>query len=402
MATKLHRLKGEMQFDNAGKPLAGGFLHYFEAGTDVEQTTYSDAAGTVPNANPVPLDGYGRLTESVYFGDLGDFVNYKELLTTGAGVTIPPWPVDDLAAAPADVVQANSAALELNWIQITAANSPVALTAADAGKAYECDTAAGNIEFDFPPANEWTDQTFWFKKTAAANTLTLDPSGTQSIDGNSASVVISDKDAAFGVSSNGAALYIVTATPSGDSLYRAVGSMVEETSVDTEADFLIMGDTSATRGRKVKPKNVPGRIVQRFYASSSSFSTTTILPADGTIPQITEGGQLFSQAITPKSTTNRIRIRCQATLVSNFSDPAILSLAVFVAGTNNALTACGDIQTDNGQPINLSIEYEQAAGATTELTFSVRAGCNSSGTTSIASSYGAIPAASFVIEEIVP
>ena len=48
--------------DNAGAPLAGGRLYTYAAGTTTPLATYSDQAGTVPNANPVVLDARGEAT----------------------------------------------------------------------------------------------------------------------------------------------------------------------------------------------------------------------------------------------------------------------------------------------------------------------------------------------------
>lgn len=47
------------EFDNAGLPAAGYHLWTYAAGGTVPKTTYSDAAGTVPNTNPVVLDTTG-------------------------------------------------------------------------------------------------------------------------------------------------------------------------------------------------------------------------------------------------------------------------------------------------------------------------------------------------------
>lgn len=49
-------------FDNSGSVLAGGKVCTFQAGTTTPLTSYSDSAGTVPNANPVVLDSSGRGT----------------------------------------------------------------------------------------------------------------------------------------------------------------------------------------------------------------------------------------------------------------------------------------------------------------------------------------------------
>lgn len=47
------------EFDNAGLPAAGYHLWTYAAGGTVPKATYSDAAGTVPNTNPVVLDTTG-------------------------------------------------------------------------------------------------------------------------------------------------------------------------------------------------------------------------------------------------------------------------------------------------------------------------------------------------------
>lgn len=53
-------------FDANGVPLAGGKLYTYNSGTTTPATTYSDAAGTVPNTNPVILDSTG--TALIYWG----------------------------------------------------------------------------------------------------------------------------------------------------------------------------------------------------------------------------------------------------------------------------------------------------------------------------------------------
>lgn len=47
-------------FDDGGRPLAGGFLYTYEAGTTTPKATYSDNSGATPLSNPVELDAAGR------------------------------------------------------------------------------------------------------------------------------------------------------------------------------------------------------------------------------------------------------------------------------------------------------------------------------------------------------
>lgn len=46
--------------DNNGKPLAGGKVWTYQAGTQIPAASFTDSFGNVPNTNPVILDGAGR------------------------------------------------------------------------------------------------------------------------------------------------------------------------------------------------------------------------------------------------------------------------------------------------------------------------------------------------------
>lgn len=81
--------QGKQSFtDNAGRPLVGGKLYTYAAGTTTPQATYADAAGTAPNTNPVILDARG---EAVVFWQGA----YRVTLKDSAGATI--WTVDNVA-----------------------------------------------------------------------------------------------------------------------------------------------------------------------------------------------------------------------------------------------------------------------------------------------------------------
>lgn len=207
-ATLLYRKKGEQFLDASGNPLAGGKLFFYQATTTTPQTTFSDSAGVTPNANPLVLDSAGRLTSPVYFGDSDSFSAYKETLTNSVTVTVSPWPFDNIpAAVPAETAAAFAPPL-LSWTQVTNAASPVVLTAGDAGKAYEADTTSGNIEFDLPSASSVGDgKGFLFKKTAAGNSMIIDPSGSETIDNVSTSLTITGQNTVVGIFSNGAEWY---------------------------------------------------------------------------------------------------------------------------------------------------------------------------------------------------
>lgn len=59
MAVRLPQPEDQF-FNNDGKPLSGGFVYTYEAGTNTPLATYQDADELTLNANPIELDAAGR------------------------------------------------------------------------------------------------------------------------------------------------------------------------------------------------------------------------------------------------------------------------------------------------------------------------------------------------------
>jgi hypothetical protein len=131
----------------------------------------------------------------------------------------------------------------------------------------------------------------------------------------------------------------------------------------------------------LNPKVVASGVAQVQFASlGTAGSTSVAIPLDNTIPQITEGGQITTCTITPKSASSTLYIEFQAQLCT--SSESFCMLALFVAGTANALAA--SISFNGGLPNNpqnpCGGSYSMTAGVTTALVFSIRAGA-AAGTT---------------------
>ncbi len=96
MATSTLAPVGKQYFWNTvtGQPLAGGLVYTYLAGTSTPQPTYQDAAGLVPNSNPIVLNSAGYAV--IYF-TLG--ASYKLVVTDAAGVG--QWTQDTMLAVPA-------------------------------------------------------------------------------------------------------------------------------------------------------------------------------------------------------------------------------------------------------------------------------------------------------------
>lgn len=194
--------QGEMFLSANGIPLNGGQLFYYQAGTLVPASTYSDPAGSILNSNPVVLNSSGRLTTPVY---IGSAYNYKELLADSNSVTQPGWPWDNIPAATgAPAALTGFERLFLPWTLITSANSPVTLGLSQAGNGYECNAISGNIVFNLPGAATagLSGTGYFFKRIdGSGNSVSIVPNGTDNIDG---------VNAAIGVSAGFSGVYIVS------------------------------------------------------------------------------------------------------------------------------------------------------------------------------------------------
>lgn len=285
MATSLHRIKGEQFFDDNGDPLAGGKLYYYEATTTNLQDTFSAATGApATNSNPLILDASGRLQSSIFFGDSASYSDYKELLTDANDVAISNWPVDNLPAAEPSATASAFAPPLFPWTQVTNVDSPVALTAADAGKAYEADSTSGNIEFDLPSAaSVGNGKGFVFKKTSAANSMVIDPNGSETIDNSATSMTITRRHQVVAIYSNGAEWYI------------AFSYLDPEPASDTVAGLIeIAVDAEMEAGSSLLLAVPPGRQHQHPSAAKAwvryNNNGTPAINADYGVSSLTDGG----------------------------------------------------------------------------------------------------------------
>lgn len=144
-------------------------------------------------------------------------------------------------------------------------------------------------------------------------------------------------------------------------------------------------------------------IVDRAFASyTANADLTTAIPLDDTIPQVGEGTEILSAAITPKSTTNRIRIRFMG-FASADADRRITS-AIFVNGGADAVHASTSDVEVGDEPTTIQNEWEYVPGSTSTQTISIRVGAAAgtvrmNGTTG-ARYFGGRAAATLILEEI--
>lgn len=132
---------------------------------------------------------------------------------------------------------------------------------------------------------------------------------------------------------------------------------------------------------------VKGAVAQVQVLSLNTAATgTTTIPADDTIPQVTEGTSFVSGVFTPQYATSKLEFEIICFASASVSGVGI-SAALFETGVANALGAAYVSQLA-GYVHNLSFIKEVVAGSTTPRTYQLRVGPGSAATVTVNGSGG--------------
>lgn len=171
-STDLAPLARQRFFDANGDPLAGGKLYTYEAGTTTPKATYTDRSGTTANTNPIILDANGECDIWIASGF------YKFVLKDSSDVT--QWTKDQIALP---LEAALSSAFYRDVVYITTADSPYTLAQTHNGKIINIDSTSGNVTITLPEISSLTlPYNVALRKSVSANTITVNRSGTDTID----------------------------------------------------------------------------------------------------------------------------------------------------------------------------------------------------------------------------
>lgn len=211
MSTQLFKHLGFLELSNAGAPLSGGRVYPQRNDTSAPANTYLDSAGSTLNTfeddldalGPyIELDSNGRYPQNVFLTDTDTYPAGYKFIVRDANKVIQ-YTLDDVPAADVEFTGGEFAAELIPWIQVN--SSPLNLTAADVGKAYELDTTSVSITVNLPTAaSAGNGKGFIFKKKSANNTAVLTRAGSDTIDGVTA-VTMFGNNTVNKLSSNGAA-----------------------------------------------------------------------------------------------------------------------------------------------------------------------------------------------------
>jgi hypothetical protein len=163
--------------------------------------------------------------------------------------------------------------------------------------------------------------------------------------------------------------------------------------------------TDLSTGTLAKARLPTGSVLQvANYQFATYLSTTTQIPLDNTIPQITEGGQFLSLAITPTSATSKLLIQVNCFYAVNAA--AHVAVAIFQDSIANAIAAQCAYSGTAGQNQQVTVNYFMTSGTTSSTTFTARIGANNANTISVNGSnsgtafYGGVGVSSMTIMEI--
>jgi hypothetical protein len=150
-----------------------------------------------------------------------------------------------------------------------------------------------------------------------------------------------------------------------------------------------------------------GKVLQVVNVQTTGVATgTTPIPNDDTIPQITEGTQFMSLAITPTNVNNILIVNVVVQAGSSVATNAATS-ALFQDSTADALAVASIFNPTANQVYPVTFTFWMVAGTTSATTFRVRSGIGDPGTITFngasgARKFGATVKSSMTITEITP
>lgn len=173
----------------------------------------------------------------------------------------------------------------------------------------------------------------------------------------------------------------------------------------TQVPYAMM-DSSVAAAIVAGNVKLSGDVVQVVYAENVAMSTTTtLIPNDDTIPQITEGYEVVTATITPKSAANNIKIEALINVSPSVSGG--IAIAFFQDAIANALAAGFTACYAGTTPMQVLLTKVVSAGSTTARTYRTRVGMVGAGTLTVngaaaARYFGGVMVSSMTLTELQP
>lgn len=130
--------------------------------------------------------------------------------------------------------------------------------------------------------------------------------------------------------------------------------------------------TGAEWGQFENASVADGFPVQMKFTSTAALVTcSTLIPFDDTIPQSSEGTEVLTLAITPKSATNYLVIEYSG---FGYNTNQVATTAALFKDSDAAAVAAGSTYIPNTWSGQILVRYRVLAGSTTERTYKIRCG----------------------------
>lgn len=195
---------------------------------------------------------------------------------------------------------------------------------------------------------------------------------------------------------------LTTLTPATDKLAYYTGANSAALTTLTSFARTLLDDADAAAARTTL--GIPTQLVSS--SSSTATSTTAIIPYDNTIPQNTEGTELVTVSITPKSASSKLVIEIDIPLIGITAVAQFFIGAFFVDSTANAIAASAASIDATTEPQTFRLRTVVSSGSTSARTYKFRYG-SSGGTQALvlqlsgaAQKFGAIDEYVMTVTEI--
>jgi hypothetical protein len=117
-----------------------------------------------------------------------------------------------------------------------------------------------------------------------------------------------------------------------------------------------------------------GSVVKSAYSETTAYATyNTVIPFDDTVPQITEGTEILTVAITPTSASSKIRIKANL-YTSTISGGGTVVFAIFRDSNANAIFVTSDYKEISLETSSVSFEFYDAPSSVSTVTYKLRVG----------------------------
>lgn len=374
---------GNHQFviPSTGAPASGYKLYTYVAGSSTPVTTYTTSLGNVQQSFPIVLNSAG-------FPTIGQL-----WLTEGTSIKVVFTDASDVVIKTEDNIPGiSSASAQDQWLASGLTPTFVSTTSF---------TLAGDQTTAFHPGRRVKTTNsggtvYSYIKTSVFGALT-----TVTVVNDGAGVL----DSGLSAVSLGLLTTDDPSTPLLTDAYPIVSGSSDKTKkLRFEVDGLT---TNTTRVITMPDADVflalPGAVIQSVSTSYVTYSgNSAVIPYDNSIPAITEGTELVTASITPKSTANKIRVRFNGPFSG---DATIFAIAALFRDAVSAALAAQQCYIASANAVQtLALTFEETAPSTSAITYRIRVGPSANtlywNGDSSARLFGGVSTITLIVEEI--